>query len=305
MRYGFVGLGQLGARLAINLLRGGFAVLVTDLDRDNAAEVIAQGGVWHDSAQALAAEVDALVTCLPSPTASASVAESVLPIMRPGSTLIEMSTTSVEAIKQLAAFATTHDIAVLECPCTGGVHRAAIGEMTVFIGGDAAVLEQHLPAFEAMCGPRFHVGEIGSASLLKIISNLLCLIDLVAAGEALMLAKKGGLDLGTCYDAICASSGASREFEDWIPVVLNGSLNTGFTLELALKDLGFATELADAYDVPLPTTSLIKSLFEQARGEYGGQAWTPHVLKMLEEQAGVELRAAGFGEVIKPLGTEQ
>jgi len=150
-----------------------------------------------------------------------------------------------------------------------------------------------------MCGPIFHLGPIGSASLLKVITNMLCLIDLIAAGEALMLAQRGGLDLQKCYEAIKASSGNSREFEDWAPVILNGSLNTGFTLSLALKDLGFAMGLGRELGVPLKMTALVEQLFIEAREKYGGHAWTPHVIKAMEEVTGVDLRAEGFPDVIQ------
>ncbi len=142
------------------------------------------------------------------------------------------------------------------------------------------------------------MGKIGNASLIKVITNLLCLVDLVAAGEALMLAKKGGLDLASSYQAICASSGTSREFEDWAPVILNGSFNTGFTIDLGLKDLRLVARLGEEYGVPLKLTTLVKRLFEQSREIYGGDAWTPQVVKMLEEQVGEALRAEGFPAVI-------
>ena len=114
-----------------------------------------------------------------------------------------------------------------------------------------------------------------------------------------MLAKKGGLDLAKSYEAICASSGTSREFEDWVPQILNGTLNTGFTTDLCLKDLGFVTELGEKFEIPLELANLVKSLFEKSKDIYGGDAWTPHVIKMLEERVGEELRADGFRDVIK------
>ncbi|NNF76421.1 MAG: NAD(P)-dependent oxidoreductase, partial [Rhizobiales bacterium] len=168
---------------------------------------------------------------------------------------------------------------------------------TVFVGGDRDVFQRHLPALQAMCGP-IHVGPLGAASLLKVITNMLCLIDLVAAGEALLLAKQGGLDLATCYQAICDSSGTSREFEDWAPVILNGSLNTGFTLELGCKDLGFVSDLGRSHGVPLKLSALVEQLFIEARAKHGGSAWTPHVVKMMEDATGLQLRADGFGDVI-------
>ena len=167
------------------------------------------------------------------------------------------------------------------------------------IGRERTLFERYLPLLEILAGQVIHTGDIGSASLIKVISNLLCLVDLVAAGEALMLAKKGGLDLAKCYQAICASSGTSREFEDWAPVILNGSLNTGFTTDPGLKDLGFVVDLGEKYQVPLKLTHLVKSLFEASRDKYGGDAWTPHVVKMLEEEVGDELRAEGFPDVIQ------
>jgi 3-hydroxyisobutyrate dehydrogenase len=134
--------------------------------------------------------------------------------------------------------------------------------------------------------------------LIKVITNLLCLVDLVAMGEALMLAKRGGLDLARCYEAIIASSGSSREFEDWAPVILNGSLNTGFTTDLGLKDLGLVTELGRNLEVPLQLTTLVEQMFKASRERYGGNAWTPHVVKMMEDATGESLRAPGFAEVI-------
>ena len=173
-----------------------------------------------------------------------------LAALKPGAVWIEMSTTSVAEIKRLAELAAAREIAVLECPATGGVQRAARGEMTLLVGGDETVFAAQRPLLEKIGRQIIYMGRLGDASLIKVISNLLCLVDLVAMGEALMLARRGGLDLGKCYTAITASSGSSREFEDWAPVILNGSYNTGFTTDLGLKDLGLITALGKQLDVP-------------------------------------------------------
>ncbi|MGK0398666.1 MAG: 3-hydroxyisobutyrate dehydrogenase, partial [Gammaproteobacteria bacterium] len=220
--------------------------------------------------------------------------------LRSGSTWIEISTTGVEEIKRLATVANAKGIKTLECPATGGVHRAALGEMTLLVGGDEAVFESQRSLLEKMSGQIIYMGEIGNASLIKVITNLLCLVDLVASGEALMLAKRGGLDLGKCYQAITASSGNSREFEDWAPVILNGTFNTGFTTNLGLKDLGFVTDLGRNLNVPLKLAGLVEQMFIESRAKYGGDAWTPHVIKMMEDATGEELRAPGFPDVIQP-----
>jgi 3-hydroxyisobutyrate dehydrogenase len=302
MQIGFVGLGQLGARLVDILLEDNRSVIVFDLDAEAMEARVHKGATAASSVSDLAEQSDILITCLPSPAASAEVAMGeggALTSLKSGSTWIEMSTTSVDEIKKMNILAEASNIHLLEAPMTGGVHRAAKGEMTILVGGEESVFKSHSELLDLLGGQVIYMGEIGSASLIKVITNLLCLVDLVATGEALMLAKKGGLDLGKCYEAICASSGTSREFEDWAPVILNGTLNTGFTTDLGLKDLGFVTDLGKQYGVPLKLTELVKSLFEQSREKYGGDVWTPHVIKMLEDEVGEELRADGFPDVIQ------
>ena len=304
---GFAGLGVLGSCLAGNLLEAGVELKVYDLDPVALDGVVARGGARCNSISELASGVEVLMTCLPSPDATSNVMEGedgALAALQEGTVWIELSTNEVDEIKRLAALALERRISTLECPATGGVHRAARGEMTLLAGGDKAVYQRCLPLLEKMSGEIVYMGELGNASLIKVITNLLCLVDLVAMGEALMLAKSGGLDLAQCYKAICASSGSSREFEDWAPVVLNGSLNTGFTTDLGLKDLGFVTALGKTNDVPLKLTGLVEQLFIESRARYGGQAWTPHVIKMMEDATGLELRADGFPEVIPSEGLD-
>ena len=302
MTIGFIGLGQLGSRLTGRLLQNDKKLLVFDLDADAVDAQVEQGAIATASVAELTEFCEVVITCLPSPSASASVMTGEhggLAAMQAGSTWIEMSTTSVEEIRKMDERAGDLGIELLEAPLTGGVHRAATGQMTILVGGRKETFERHIELLKTLGGQVIHMGEVGTASLIKVITNLLCLVDLVATGEALMLARKGGLDLGKCYEAICASSGTSREFEDWAPVILNGSLNTGFTTDLGLKDLGFVADLGQQYGVPLKLTELVKSLFEQSREKYGGSAWTPHVIKMLEEEVGEELRAEGFSDVIQ------
>ncbi len=301
MKFGFIGLGNLGAMLAGHLVSARQDVSAFDLDGDAVAKLAAKGATPAASVAKAAKGTDILITCLPFPKATEAVVtgpEGAFASMPSGSVWIEMSTLGVEDIKRNAALAAEHGIDTLEAPLTGGLHRAARGEMTILTGGDEAVLERCRPALEIMGGQIIHMGALGSAALVKVISNMLCLIDLVAAGEALSLAKAGGLDLAKTYEAICASSGTSREFEDWAPVILNGSYNTGFTLDLGLKDLGFVSGLGETHGVPLKLTSLVRRLFEDARDTHGGSAWTPHVVKMLEDETGLDLRADGFGDVI-------
>ena len=216
---------------------------VSDLDRRAADGLVAAGAAWAASPREVAARSDSVFTCLPSPAAvSAAVAgeHGILAGLPAGGTWIDMSTNDRHEIMRLAGRAAEKGVACLEAPVTGGVHKAASGEITVLVGGDARLFETHLPAFRAMGGQVFHMGPLGSAAVIKVITNMLAFIHLVAAGEALMLAKRGGLDLGQAFHAIKASSGNSFVHETESQLMLNGSYDIGFTMDLACKDLGFA-----------------------------------------------------------------
>jgi len=294
LRYGFIGLGNLGKHLAANLARGGFDLTVHDLDRHSADIVLAAGASWAASVAEVAADCDALITCLPSPKASAAVMDQALPVMRPGSTWIEMSTNDFAEIEALAARAAERGVASLTCPVTGGVHRAAAGEITVLVGGAPQIFEQHRAALSAMGGKVIHLGGFEQAAVTKVVTNMLAFIHLIAAGEALMLCAKAGVDLGAAYAAIAASSGNSFVHETESKVILNGSYDIGFTMDLACKDAGFALEFGRRFGVPLRLAGVMEQTFIEGRAKYGGAAWSSMIVKLLEDSVGTPLRAPGF-----------
>lgn len=294
MHYGFIGLGNLGAALAASLLRAGFALTVTDRDPERGRALVAAGAHWAADAASLAAGVDAVITCLPAPEVSEAVLEQILPALRPGATWIEMSTLGRDDILRLAARAAEQGIGTLESPVTGGVHLAAEGEITVLAGGPQALFDIHRPALEAMGGRIFHMGPLGSAALIKVITNMLAFVHLVANAEALMLARRGGLDLAQAWQAIAASSGSSFVHETEGQLILNGSYDVGFTMDLALKDLGFALRFGQEFDVPLDLAGLVQQTFRRGRAAYGGQAQSTMIARLLEDLLQTDLRAPGF-----------
>jgi 3-hydroxyisobutyrate dehydrogenase len=297
MRYGFIGLGHLGRHLATSLLRSGFALTVSDLDRTAAAELLAAGAQWADDAQGVAEVSDAVITCLPSPAISRRVLEGprgILSGLKPGGAWIEMSTNGEAEVLAMATLCAARGVQMLECPVTGGVHRAASGRITIIIGGDTELFALHRPALEAMGGEIHHVGTLGKAAVIKVITNMLAFIHLLAAGEALMLAKKGGLDLATAYRVIKASSGNSFVHETESQLILNGSYNINFTMDLAIKDLGFALQFGKEFGVPLDLASLAMQSFIRGKSVYGGQANSTQIVKLLEDALGTDLRAEGF-----------
>jgi 3-hydroxyisobutyrate dehydrogenase len=300
VRYGFIGLGNLGRHLAANLVRGGFEVAVHDLDRAAAATVLAAGAIWAASVAELAASCDALITCLPSPKATANVMDEALPAMRPGTTWIEMSTNDFAEVEALAMRAAAGGIDTLACPVTGGVHRAEAGEITVLVGGAPAVFDKHRPALQAMGGKVIHLGGIEQAAVTKVVTNMLAFIHLIAAGEAMMLCAKAGVDLRAAFDAIAASSGNSFVHETESKVILNGSYDIGFTMDLACKDAGFALEFGRRFGVPLRLAEVMQQIFIEGRERYGGSAWSSMIVKLLEDAVQTPLRAPGFPARLGP-----
>lgn len=294
MRYGYIGLGNLGGHLAASLVRAGFDVTVHDLDRKLAERHLEAGAAWADSPRSLAREVDCVITCLPSPTASERVLVDVLQGVPQGSTWIEMSTLGRDEILRLARLAEAGGMRTLECPVTGGVHLAAHGKVAVLVGGDDDLFDRHLPALEAMGDRIFHMGALGAAAVIKVITNMLAFIHLVADGEALMLAKRGGLDLAQAWKAIAASSGNSFVHETEGQLILNGSYDIAFTMDLALKDLGFAMAFGKEFGVPLSLGKLTNEIFGDGKAAYGGSAQSTQIVKLLEDQLGTDLRAPGF-----------
>jgi 3-hydroxyisobutyrate dehydrogenase len=294
MRYGFIGLGNLGGHLAASLLGAGFELTVHDANPALGERQKKMGAKWAAGPAELAANCDTVITCLPSPAVSEKVLAEVLTTIRPGACWIEMSTLGRDDMLRLAAVAAEKGVRAMEAPVTGGVHLAAQGQITVLAGGDEDLFERHKPAFEATGGKIFHMGPLGSAAIIKVITNMLAFIHLVADGEALMLAKRGGLDLGKAWEAIAASSGTSFVHETEGQLILNGSYDIAFTMDLALKDLGFAMGFGREFGVPLDLAGLTNQIFMRGKAAYGGGAQSTQIVKLLEDVLETDLRAPGF-----------
>ena len=294
MHYGYIGLGNLGAACAGCLLRDGFSVTVFDLNENLAAPLIAKGAVLTKSAEELAASVDHVITCLPSPAVSERVLRNILPRMKPGASWVEMSTLGRDEVLKLAAIAAEAGVRMMELPVTGGVHLAHQGKITMLAGGDKDLFDLHHKAMQAMGDKIFHIGPLGAACIIKVITNMLAFIHLKATSEALMLAKRGGLDLGQAWHAIAASSGNSFVHETEGALILNGSYDIAFNVDLALKDLGFALGFGREFGVPLDLASATHQTYIAAKAAYGGEAQSPMIAKLLEDLLSTDLRAPGF-----------
>jgi len=296
-KIGFIGLGNVGSKLAGSVLRNGFDLTVRDLDKDVAEPLLDLGATWADSPQELAAAVDIVVTCLPSPAISASVMEAddgVIVGLGPGKIWAEMSTTDTAEVKRLADLVAATGARAVDCPVSGGCHRAATGNIAILAGCERDVFEAMLPLLKTMGRRILHTGPLGSASMLKVMTNYLATANLVTLCEALVVSKKAGLDLNTTYAAIRISSGNSFVHETESQVILNGSRDINFTMDLVLKDISLFQAIADRAGVELEVSPLLIDIFNDGIERYGPREWSPNIIRRLEEANDVEILAPGF-----------
>ncbi|HLJ38451.1 MAG TPA: NAD(P)-dependent oxidoreductase [Steroidobacteraceae bacterium] len=297
LRIGFIGLGHVGGALAGNLLDHGVELTVRDLDAERVAAFMARGAQAASSPRELAERVDLVITCLPSPAVSADVMEApdgVLAGLSAGKVWLEMSTTDAAEARRLAARVAALGATALDCPVSGGCHRAATGNISIFAGGERAAFERVLPVLRILGRRILHTGPVGSASVLKVITNYLCTVHLAALAEALTVAKVAGLDLNMTYEGIRISSGNSFVHETESQVILNGSRDIQFTMDLVIKDVGLFDALARERGVPLELSPLVLALFEDGARRYGPREHSPNIIRRLEEACGVRVLGEGF-----------
>jgi 3-hydroxyisobutyrate dehydrogenase len=301
MKIGFIGLGNVGAKLAGSLLRNGFDLTVRDLEQGAAQALLDAGASWAPSGAEMARQCDVVITCLPSPAVSAEVmeqAQGVLEGLTAGKIWLEMSSTDADEIRRLGALVEARGAIPLDCPVSGGCHRAATGNIAIFAGGKRAAFEKVLPLLTTVGRNVLHTGELGSASIMKVATNYLAGVQLISTGEAFMVAKKAGIDLGVAYEAIRISSGNSFVHETEGQLILNGSYNINFTMDHEVKDLTLFDDLGRKYEVPLELSPLAVEIMRDGLARYGPRVWSSMVVKRLEDACGEDLRAPGFPEYL-------
>ena len=297
MKLGFIGLGNVGGKLAGSLLRNGFDLTVRDLDPRTGDRFLTAGAAWGDSPRAMAESCDMVITCLPSPAASAAVVEGedgILAGLTPGKIWSEMSTTDAAEITRLAARVEGLGGFAVDCPVSGGVHRAATGNISIFAGCDRAVFERVLPVLKVLGRRVLHTGPVGTASTLKVMTNYLATANLLTLCEALVTMKAAGMDLATTYEAIRISSGTSFVHETESQLILSGSRDVDFSMDLVMKDIGLFQTIADRNGVPLEISPLMIDIFRDGQRRYGMRANSDDIIRRLEEATGLSILAPGF-----------
>ena len=297
MKIGFIGLGNVGGKLAGSLLRNNFKLTVLDLDNKLMKKFEKKGASITDTPKKLAKNVDLIITCLPSPKICAEVMESpegIIAGISKNKIWLEMSTTDESEVKRLGRLISKKGGIPLDSPVSGGCHRAATGNIAIFVGGDRTAFEKILPVLTCMGKKILHTGGLGTASILKVITNYLASVHLAALGEAWTVAKKSNLDLNKTFKGIAVSSGNSFVHETESQVILNGSYNINFTMDLVKKDMSLFNELSKKLKTPLEISPFVLNIFNDAQKKYGSRAWSSMVVKRLEDKFNLDFRAPGF-----------
>ena len=308
MKIGFIGLGNVGGKLARSLLRNKFDLTVRDLDKDLTNKFKTKGIKVANSPKELAEQVELIITCLPSPKICAEVMEGqdgVISGLSESKIWLEMSTTDQSEVKRLGEQVIKKKAIPLDGPVSGGCHRAATGNIAIFVGGERKAFEKILPVLTVMGRKVLHTGELGSASVLKVITNYLASVHLAALGEAWTVAKKSNLNLAKAYNGIAISSGNSFVHETESQVILNGSYNINFTMDLVEKDMTLFNDLAAKLNAPLEISPLVLDIFKDGHKKYGSRAWSSMIVKRMEDLNKINFRAKGFPAELKDTEPEE
>ncbi|MEP3329441.1 NAD(P)-dependent oxidoreductase [Sedimentitalea sp.] len=294
MRVGFVGLGNVGGKLSGSLLRNGIDLSVHDLNPELVAAFVARGAVAGGNPAAMMRDCDVVITCLPSPAASDAVMSEMLEEVGPDKIWLEMSTTDEAEVRRLGDAVQARGGAAVDCPVSGGCHRADSGNISIFAGCARPTFERVLPLLTTMGRRVLHTGDLGSASVLKVVTNYLATANLVSCAEALVVSKAAGMDLNVAYEAIRISSGTSFVHETESQVILNGSRDISFTMDLVAKDIGLFQQVADRAGVPLEISPKLIEIFADGIERFGSRELSPNIIRRLEEATGQDIRAPGF-----------
>jgi len=297
MKVGFIGLGNAGGKLAGSLLRNGYDLTVRDLNKDLVNEFVERGANSGRSPKEMAEHCNVVITCLPSAKDCSEVMESkdgVLAGLSEGKIWLEMSTTDEAEIRRIGALVDSVGALPIDCPVSGGCHRADTGNISIFAGCSREAFELALPILTTMGRRVLHTGDLGTASMLKVMTNYLATVNLTSIAEALTTMKALGMDMNVTYEAIKASSGNSFVHETESQVILNGSRDISFTMDLVSKDVGIFNELAKRRGLDLEIAPLIVAIFKDGEKRYGSRELSPNIIKRLEERADVEVLGEGF-----------
>ena len=303
MKVGFIGLGTMGAGMAMNVRKAGYDMTVNDMRRDAAGPHLEAGAKWVATAAEVAAASDVVFTSLPGPKEAEAVGNAMLEAMKPGSAWFDLSTNSPTVVRRIHARYAGKGIAMLDAPVSGGPHGAASGKLALLIGGDKAVFDKYKKVLDSIGDQVIYIGAIGAGSVAKLVHNCAGYMIQTALAEVFTMGVKAGVDPLDLWAAVRQCSlGRQRTFDRLGRQFLQGSFDPpDFALQLALKDVTLATELGREIGVPMRMANMTHAEMTEAlnRGWSHRDSRVPMLLQ--EERAGVEIKvpADKIQEVLK------
>jgi 3-hydroxyisobutyrate dehydrogenase len=297
MRIGFIGLGNMGGPMALNLMKAGHTLIVFDVRRETAKPHLDGGAKWADGPKAVARESELILTSLPGPAEVEAVAlgpNGILEGAQPGSVYADLSTNSPTVMRKIHAAFKEKGVHVLDSPVSGGAIGARRGTLQVMVGGDEGIYNEVKGVLGAVGNNIGYMGAIGSGTIAKLVHNMISIVSRALIAEGFTLGVKAGVKPEALLEAIRgASFGQGLILSHMIPdVVLKGDFdNVRFALKLARKDVGLATALAREYDVPMPLAAVGEQIMVEAMARGWGERDSTAPWELQEEKAGVKVRA--------------
>ena len=291
---GFIGLGNVGKKLANNLINKKNKIFLYDKNPKTYFYFKNKNVFLCKSFKDLVINSNIIITCLPSPVVVNNVINSLIPHISSSHLWIEMSTTDRDEMVRLSKIFKKKGGSVLECPITGGEHRATSGNISILAAGERKVFNRAFPVLSKMGHQILYCGKIGNASILKIITNYLASLNLLGIGEALAVSKKNNIDLGLTHKAINISSGNSFVNETETKVILSGSYDVGFTMDLVNKDIGLFNKLANQHNLQIDLGKILQKKFKKGLKEFGSRSFSTSIVKLIEDQGRIKMRAKNF-----------
>ncbi len=294
MEIGFIGVGQMGARMAHNLLKAGYGLAVNDIKKEAAQPLLEKRAQWRDTPQGIAECCRIVLSCLPGPPEVEQVvyaSNGLLGRWKQGDVYVDMSTNSPALIRRVAQTAKEKGVTVLDAPVSGGVEGAQAGTLTIMVGGGIEDFEKLKKIFEAMGKKIFHCGPAGSGNTAKLMNNTISATCNSIMAECFTLGVKAGMDPQKLFEIIKASTGYTRQLDQSLPKVLEGDFNPGFRLALSCKDVGLALAMGRENGVPMPVGSAVEQRLLQARARGFGEKASRAIFLLCEEEAKVKVRS--------------
>ena len=291
---GFIGLGNVGKKLAKNLINKKNKIFLYDKNPKTYFYFKNKNVFLCKNFKDLVINSNIIITCLPSPFVVNNVINSLIPHISSSHLWIEMSTTDKDEMIRLSKIFKKKGGSVLECPITGGEHRATSGNISILAAGERKVFNRAFPVLSKMGHQILYCGKIGNASILKIITNYLASLNLLGIGEALAVSKKNNIDLGLTHKAINISSGNSFVNETETKVILSGSYDVGFTMDLVNKDIGLFNKLANQHNLQIDLGKILQKKFKKGLKEFGSRSFSTSIVKLIEDQGRIKMRAKNF-----------